>query len=402
MEQWTMFVDFILIAGISLLGLNILFLAKSKSGISQKMLIVFFANAIFFLLYYYAFTHRSRILGAIAVFFGHGMGFLLGPMLLFQLKSLILPKTQYIKSLYRQLIPFELVWLFFSVPLSISMATPYFKTFGKWYAQHDYYINIPENIFFMVYIILSLKLLQRIKAATRESSSADKNNLNWYKHLLIGFAVIVVFDTLCTVYELFFPMIPWNIGMLIAFSLVFMYIYLGYKGMFQSQILIPDFLLERLALTSAKADYETVIEIEDGELTIQKTTVRALDNYSEEDIEALKHKLFDTLENKKLYLDESLSLGDLADELGLSTKKLSELLNQHLDTNFYNLINNYRVNEVIARLEVPDSEKYTLLGIAYDCGFQSKASFNRIFKQKTGKSPSAYRKSTGKMEIADE
>ena len=83
-----MFVDFVLIAGISLLALNIFFLAKSKGGISRKILIVFFANAIFFLLYYYGYLHRSRLVGGIGILFGHGMGFLLGPMLLFLLKSL--------------------------------------------------------------------------------------------------------------------------------------------------------------------------------------------------------------------------------------------------------------------------------------------------------------------------
>jgi AraC-like DNA-binding protein len=391
-----MFVDFILIAGMSLLGLNILFLAKSRSGISQKMLIVFFANAIFFLLYYYSFLHKVRLLGAIAMFFGHGVGFLLGPMLLFQLKSLILPREKFIKSLFRHLIPFGLVWLFISVPVAISMATPYFKTFGKWYAQHDYYVNIPENVFFMVYIALSLRLLKKIHTASQENSSADKNNLNWYKHLLIGFAAIVVLDTLCTVYELFFPMIPWNIGTIIAFGFVLMYVYLGYKGMFQAKILLPDFLLERLTPNETKTAAEE-------QRSVQKNPVRALDGYSHAEIEQLKKDLYHTLETNKLYLNENLSISDLAEELGVSTKKLSELLNQHLDTNFYNLINHYRVNEVIARLSMPDAEKYNLLGIAYECGFQSKASFNRIFKQKTGHSPSAYRKQRiADMELADE
>lgn len=398
MEHWTMVVDFILIAGISLLGLNILVLAKSKSGISQKMLIVFFANAIFFLLYYYSFLHRVRLLGAVAVFFGHGVGFLLGPMLLFQLKSLVLPKERFLRDLYRHLIPFGLVWLFLSVPLAISMATNHLKGFGKWYVDHEPFINIPENIFFAVYLLLSFRLLNRIKTATRENSSADKNNLDWYKHLLFGFMAIVVFDTLCTIYEMFFPMIPWNIGTLIAFSMVGMYIYLGYKGMFQAHILLPDFLLDRLTNNPI-----VVLEKAEENTPAPKAAVRALDNYSDSEIDILKTRLFDILENKRPYLDESLSLSDLAEDMGISTKKLSELLNQHLDTNFYNLINQYRVSEVISRLSLPDADKFTLLGIAYDCGFQSKASFNRIFKQKTGKSPSAYRKQLDpKVEFVDE
>ena len=68
------------------------------------------------------------------------------------------------------------------------------------------------------------------------------------------------------------------------------------------------------------------------------------------------------------------------------------LVVEQLQTNFYSLINQYRVQEVVERMQFEDAEKYTLIGIAYDCGFQSKATFNRIFKQKMGCSPSKYKK----------
>ncbi len=118
-----------------------------------------------------------------------------------------------------------------------------------------------------------------------------------------------------------------------------------------------------------------------------------MDTLSDTEISQLKEKLYTLLERDKIYLNDSLSLLDLAKELEISEKKLSELLNQHLHVNFYNFINEYRVAEVKKRLEGGDNEKYTLLGIAFDSGFQSKASFNRVFKQKTGMSPSRYRRS---------
>ena len=96
------------------------------------------------------------------------------------------------------------------------------------------------------------------------------------------------------------------------------------------------------------------------------------------------------MEFDKPFLDDSLSLTELASQIGISNKQLSELLNQHLKVNFYNLINDYRINEVKKRLENYNSNKETLLGIAFESGFQSKASFNRVFKLKTGLSPSNY------------
>jgi AraC-like DNA-binding protein len=393
-EMWTLITDFVLIAGISLLGLNILFLAKSNKIFSQKIIIVFFASAIFFLLYYYSYLHRLRTLGAVAVFFGNGIGFILGPLLLFQLKSLVLPKEKFIRTLYLHLIPFMLCWLFVSVPLAISMATDYLTPFGAWYARNDYYFNLTENVYFLIYISYAMRLQRQITKATKENySSSDKNNLDWFRHFLLGFIIIVCFDTLCTIYELFFPMIPWNIGTLIAFSFVGLYTYLGYKGMFQSNILIPDFLLQKLSIV----DHNNVGTMPQP----AKHIIRKLDSYSEQEIESLKTQLSDILNNKKPYLNESLSLADLADEMKISHKKLSELLNQHMNVSFYNLVNQYRVSEVIDRMKLIDYEKYTLVGIAYECGFQSKASFNRIFKQKTGYSPSSYRKESSSRTMAN-
>lgn len=381
MKIWYLMIDFILIGGISLLALMMVFLAKAKKG-NTKILIFFFAGALFFLLYYYAYLHRLRILGAIAVFFGHGIGFLFGPLLVFQLKSWVLPSKKWPKTLFIQLIPYFAVWALVTVPLSFSMATSH-REFVRWYAGHDYLINIPENIFFLFYLNKATRFIKRIQSNLQHYySSLQKNDLTWYKHLLFGLQVIVILDILCTVYELFFPVIPWNIGTLIAFGFVILFSYLGYQGMFQSQILLPDYLLETL-----QEDNKPFII---GRNDVKKKSGQ-LDGYSQEQIEALKKKLYHILEHKKPYLNESLSLTDLADEMKISPKKLSVLLNQHLKVSFYTLINEYRLKEVLERMFMPEFEKYTLVGLANECGFQSKATFNRIFKQKTGQSPSDYK-----------
>lgn len=391
MENWEIFIDFVLIAGMSLLGLFILFLIKSKVGFSQKLLIVFFANALFFLLYYYAYLHKIGFLGGIAVLFGQGMGFLLGPVLYYHLKSIALPKSQIIKPLLRSLIPFFILKIFISIPLSIAMTWKTLKTFHAFYMDLDIYINQAENIYFLVYLFLGLKFLKKINGLFEETySTLDENNLNWYKYLIYGFIVIVIADTFCTIYELFYPMIPWNIGTLIAFGLVGLFVYLGYKGMFQSKILMPDFLLEKL--NDSQTHSHNLPEITDSDELEAKSLKPQMDSFSPEEIETLKLKLTELLDNQKLYRDESLNLTELADKIGISNKRLSELLNQYLNISFYNLINDYRIKEVKERISSEEADKYTLLSIAFDSGFQSKASFNRIFKQRTGVSPSEFRK----------
>jgi AraC-like DNA-binding protein len=100
-----------------------------------------------------------------------------------------------------------------------------------------------------------------------------------------------------------------------------------------------------------------------------------------------KKKLLLHMENKKPYLEASLSLGELADQLTTNTSLLSKVINDGTGRNFNDFINSYRVQETIEKLKKGEHQSQTLLGIAYDCGFNSKATFNRSFKKITGFSP---------------
>ena len=98
------------------------------------------------------------------------------------------------------------------------------------------------------------------------------------------------------------------------------------------------------------------------------------------------------METDKPYLNSELTLRELAGKLSMSTHNLSEILNTRLNQNFYDFINRYRVEEVKRRLAENESEKYNLIAIAFDSGFNSKSAFNTIFKKQTGTTPSQYRK----------
>ena len=122
-----------------------------------------------------------------------------------------------------------------------------------------------------------------------------------------------------------------------------------------------------------------------------------LANVSDEELDKLKVKLNQILEHEKRYLDEDLTLTTLAQQLDTTDKKLSTLLNQYINTNFYDLINSYRIEAVKEKMSLTAFDGLTLLGIAYESGFKSKTSFNRIFKKETGKSPSEFKKSLQKL-----
>lgn len=95
----------------------------------------------------------------------------------------------------------------------------------------------------------------------------------------------------------------------------------------------------------------------------------------------------------KPYLDGEMSIYDLSEQLDISRHILSEVINEHMGMNFYQMINDYRVEEVKQRIENGEHKNLTLLAIAFDSGFNSKSTFNTIFKQQTGQTPTEYIKS---------
>lgn len=93
---------------------------------------------------------------------------------------------------------------------------------------------------------------------------------------------------------------------------------------------------------------------------------------------------------EKPYLNNELGLKGLADKLNVSANQLSQLLNERFEKNFYDFINTYRLEEFIRRWSDPKNREFTILSVAFDCGFNAKTTFNTFFKKATGKTPTEY------------
>jgi AraC-like DNA-binding protein len=96
------------------------------------------------------------------------------------------------------------------------------------------------------------------------------------------------------------------------------------------------------------------------------------------------------MDEKRPYMNAELKLADLALEINYPIHEISQVLNQDLNQSFSDFVNKYRVEEVKRRLEDKAFQKYTLMAIAQQCGFNSKTSFYRIFRNETGKTPAEY------------
>jgi len=97
--------------------------------------------------------------------------------------------------------------------------------------------------------------------------------------------------------------------------------------------------------------------------------------------------LKNVVKEQRYYQDPELSLGSLAEKLDLSNHELSRIINTVFKKSFNDFINEYRVKEVAAKMQDPAYDHITLLGIAYESGFNSQTTFTRILKRMTGKSP---------------
>jgi AraC-like DNA-binding protein len=107
-------------------------------------------------------------------------------------------------------------------------------------------------------------------------------------------------------------------------------------------------------------------------------------------IETTIQQLQQAMQEDRLYLDAELTVERVGKHLGIAPKLISAVLNQDLGKSFNAFINEYRVAALQAKLLDPAHQTSTILGLAYDCGFNSQATFQRAFRGVTGQTPKQY------------
>lgn len=96
------------------------------------------------------------------------------------------------------------------------------------------------------------------------------------------------------------------------------------------------------------------------------------------------------MQEEELYLNPLLKLNDVAEKIQLDVTKLSWLINEGYKNNFYDFVNQYRIQAFIEKLNKKEHKRQTLLALAFEVGFNSKTTFNKSFKNKLGVTPSEY------------
>lgn len=222
----------------------------------------------------------------------------------------------------------------------------------------------------LVYIPLTfIKLVKYKRNLNNEFSNSEKISFNWLMYHFVGTGVV------------WFVILFIQDDRFIFGSVSIFIIWVAYFGISQVNVFSQKSIrtLEKIQSTTEK-----ISEIKNTSNKYQNSALD--DNISS----TIYNDLVKLLDERKPYTNAELTLIELASMLTIHPNHLSQVINSKTNKNFHDLINERRVLEFIRYASLPENNKYTLLTLAYDCGFNSKASFNRNFKKFTGKSPSDY------------
>ena len=226
------------------------------------------------------------------------------------------------------------------------------------------------------YTIASLFVLIKYQKLLPDNySSTEKINLNWLKWIVISLLLLFAGLFLIIRYGVSYGWVTdYNLFAIVGSILSFYVFFIGYFGLKQTTIFTN---IPITATNLLKAPVSKQESYKNSGLTHEMTG-------------QLFQKLKLHMSENKPYLEEDLSLNILASQLNITTNQLSQVINQSSSSNFFNFINNYRVETAKEKLKDPAFAHYSILAIGFDSGFKSKSSFNKIFKDTTGKTPSDY------------
>ena len=231
----------------------------------------------------------------------------------------------------------------------------------------------------IIYPILSyLKILRHKKNIRNRFTYTETINLAWLRYLIAGTGIIWLVVIIGTDKHVF--------SAAVAYIL-----FIGYFGIKQVGI-----------FTNSQPFYEASTEIQTENVDVIPPAIETTEEpqaarikyeksrLSDEDSQAIHKRLTQLMAQEKLFKNPELTLAELSERLDVHPNVLSQVINSIEQKNLYDYVNEQRVEEFKYLVTLPENQKFTLLSLAYECGYNSKTAFNRNFKKVTGVSPTAY------------
>ncbi|MEQ9264867.1 MAG: helix-turn-helix domain-containing protein [Balneolaceae bacterium] len=295
----------------------------------------------------------------------------LGPLIYFYVKSITIPQFKFLKKDIWHFVPWVLFLVFRITIYLYDVQQPGFDEVQNGVldsaisVELGFFIYITGLISRLIYFYFAIQVyFQFRKKISQFFSNTYKVELNWLRNFLVTYSFLFILKVIFVVVNDYVVQLSWKQNWWWYFVASLVLVYLGMMGIF--------------------SDVGKLSELKPVDEKDPETQNKG------EDLEPFKKEVLSYMMSEKAYLNADLTLNDLAKELSIPTNVLSRVINSGFGKNFNDFINEFRIEEVKKSLKDDSLKHLSLLGIAFDCGFNSKATFNRVFKKVTGYSPSQY------------
>ncbi len=289
----------------------------------------------------------------------------IGPLVYTYIRRLLFYKNGNYQLTYYHYLPALLyvVYCFYHIYIyhSIKDSSSYFITLL-------FYNDVMFFVFISAYLFKSNRLLNYYKKNEEQELAFNQTIIKYIKIMLICLLVYMIFWLLGIV-ERFVVKLPIDIRMIWDISCL----------IFGIQIYIVGFY---------NLKHPEVFKIRFPSNNENESKKKS--GLNEKEINEIQNLIDTFLEEKKGYRRPELSLSILANEINTTTNKLSWVLNNIYKKTFYELVNEYRVEDFLQRIEENDHKEFTVVSIAFDVGFNSKSTFYKAFKEITNFTPTEY------------
>lgn len=282
----------------------------------------------------------------------------------FYVKFFLFPKakiTTWNKLLFLPFLIFFLLTLFYKIALAFGLLTDGIILF------FSKLINIHEGFALLFSIFLLVLIFRRIIIFEKIHKNSPQNRINWLKNTSVISLVVTLLYGVSLYIDLFSGKSSSTFFYILWISQAFVIYWLGHVGIYKFGI---------------SEDQKSI------RVLISTEKVAVSSSFKNEHITSFEKFIIED----KNYLNNDVTLENVADNLGLSKSYLSRMINAELNTSYTDYINSLRVEEAKLIIQNPESEKYTLIAIGLEVGFNSKSAFNNAFKKYSGITPSEFKK----------
>ncbi len=319
-------------------------------------------------------------------------GYALGVIIVTHMPFLFIYTNSLVNRNFR--LSFRNLWHFGFVLLYILSAIPAFilgkedimeMVMGKQDTTYHLFLMMMTSLFFRIYFLMrTIIVLLRHQYSIKKEFSYERNiDLAWIKRIVYAFSIIIVLSFIAYALVSTNVISVYHMDYINIVANLLLFFYIAYSGYSQQAIF----------RAGNESHFTPQVQVEMHHTREEALSPSAVNQIPDTESDPKISELVEIMNREKPFLEQELTLGELALQLNMHSHQLSTMLNDSIGKSFFEFINDYRVEEFKKLAVNPKNKHISILGLAMEAGFNSKATFNRFFKNATGLTPSEFMKS---------